>query len=57
MQGLGHEVAVVAKRYVAAGCELEGGVDGHFLAGGLTVGFSPFQLARVTLHLEVAVAF
>jgi hypothetical protein len=35
---------------------LEGGIDGHFLAGSLAEGLCPLQLARVALHLEVLVA-
>jgi hypothetical protein len=35
---------------------LEGGIDGHFLAGSLAEGLCPLELARVALHLELFVA-
>ena len=50
---LGHQVAVVADRHVAARSEGESAVDDHFFAGGLAEGFGPLQLAGVTLHFEL----
>ena len=51
------EVAVVAHGDVAALLELERAVDGHLLAVRAAEGLGPAELAWVTLHLEVLVAF
>jgi hypothetical protein len=51
------KVAVVAHGNVAALLELESAVDGHLLAVRATEGLCPAELAWVTLHLEVLVAF
>jgi hypothetical protein len=53
----GDKVAVVAHGDVAALCEGEGRVDGHFLAVCAAEGFCPGEFARVALHFEVFVAF
>lgn len=52
-----HKLAVIPDRDVPALLKLEGGVDGHFLADGLSEGFGPAELAGITFHLEVFVAF
>jgi hypothetical protein len=51
------EVAVVAHGNVAALLELESAVDSHLLAVRAAEGLGPAELARVTLHFEVLVAF
>ncbi|KAI6767132.1 hypothetical protein HG531_011492 [Fusarium graminearum] len=53
LEGLAHELSVVADGNVAAGGELQSRVDRHLLAGGLTEGLCPLELARVSLHLEL----
>lgn len=52
-----HEVSVVADGDVASLFKLKGCVDCHLLAGSLSKGLGPLDLARVASHLVVLAAF
>ena len=56
LQGLDHEVSVIARRDIALLLELKDRVVGHFLAVRHAVGLGPLELARILLCLEQLVA-
>ena len=54
---LAHEFTIILNRSMSQSLEVEGLVHDEFLAVRLAERLCPFELARVTLGLEIAVAF